>query len=99
MKKIRLIVTFYYNFLLVSSVITYCCFDIFRRYGVVTFSSLFWFKIFTLGIIYYFISSYKHKELYYYQNLGLSKKVLFIVTFSFDFILFLTILYLLYRSQ
>lgn len=99
MKKIKPMFTFYRNFLFVSSVITCCCFWIFRDFGVVTFSSLFWFKVFTLGIIFFFINSYKAKEFYYYQNLGLSKKVLFASTFSFDFIVFLFVLYLTDMSR
>jgi hypothetical protein len=44
-----------------------------------------------LFIIYNFIRSYKSKEFYYYQNLGLSKKFLWISTLSFDILLYLVV--------
>lgn len=98
MKKLRLILTFYNNYLFVCSIITLCCVKIFSDYGVVTFSSLFWFKVFTIGIIGYFTHEYKAKEFYYYQNLGLSKRVLFVTTLGFDFFVFLMVLYLMYKN-
>lgn len=54
-----------------------------------------WFKILTLGIGGYFISSYKRKEFYYYQNLGMPKMFLWICKFSFDLTLFLALLFLM----
>ncbi|HBZ26324.1 MAG TPA: hypothetical protein DEO54_08860 [Rikenellaceae bacterium] len=60
--------------------------------GINIFTALFWFKIITLGIIVYFINNYKRNEFYYYKNLGLSKKVLWISSLTFDFILFLTLI-------
>ena len=59
------------------------------KYGFSAFFGLFWLKIVTLGLTYYFINNYKSKEYYYYQNLGLSKVFLWAVTLSFDFSLFI----------
>ncbi len=70
-KKIRIIWTFYQSFLILSLIITGSCISIFWKYGFAVFSQLFWFKIITLGLTYYFINSYKNKEYYYYQNLGI----------------------------
>jgi len=50
---------------------------------------LFWFKAVTLGLTYYFINEYKSKEYYYYQNLGVSKSLLWAATLIFDFALFI----------
>lgn len=51
--------------------------------------AIFWFKVFSLGIIFYFINSYKGKEIYYYKNLGVSKYKLWIPILIFDFSIFL----------
>lgn len=48
-----------------------------------------WFKVITMAIIVYYINTYKRKEFYYYQNLGLSKKLLWTYTLGLDFLLFL----------
>jgi len=53
---------------------------------------LFWFKIITLAIIIYSATVYKEQELYYYQNLGISKLRLIISISSFDFALWLTLM-------
>lgn len=50
---------------------------------------VFWFKVLTLGVISYVNSVYKEKELYYYQNLGVSKSVLLASTMLLDFVLFI----------
>jgi len=88
-KTIRLILTFYKNFLLASLIITAGCVCIFWKYGFTTFLVLFWFKVATLALIYYFINNYKSKEYYYYQNLGISKVLLWAFTLTFDFTLFI----------
>lgn len=53
---------------------------------------LFWFKILTLAITIYSINVYKRNEFYYYKNLGLSKRMLWLPILIFDFLLFLTAL-------
>ena len=91
-KTIRLIWTFYKNFLLLSLLITLTCVALFWEYGFGIFSALFWLKSGSLALTYFFIDSYKAKEYYYYQNLGVSKTVLWTSTILFDFMLFLLII-------
>lgn len=88
-KTIRLIWTFYKYFFLASIIITTCCLGIFFKYGFTTFFALFWFKAGTLGLIYYFINNYKSREYCYYQNLGVSKILLWTFSLTFDFALFI----------
>ncbi len=88
-KRIKLIYTFYSSFILLSTIITISCLTTFWKNGFGIFAGLFWFKIITLAIIFHFINGYKSKEFYYYQNLGISKNLLFTTTFIFDFSLFL----------
>lgn len=96
---IRLTWTFYRNFLLLSAIITALCIRAFWIYGFASFFGIFWCKVLTLGLTYYFVNTYKKKEYYYYQNLGVAKTLLWVVTLSFDFILFLLLLIFTYHLQ
>jgi len=98
-KDIRLILTFYKSFLLATLVITACCIQIFWKYGIETFFVLFWFKVFTLIVIFYFIRKLKSKEFYYYQNLGVSKLISWTTTLVFDFSLFIFSLVITYKFK
>jgi hypothetical protein len=91
-KSCRLIWTFYRSFFFTSLVVDVCCIHFFLKYGYSVFNALFWFKLITLGLIFYYVNDYKKKEFFYYQNLGLSKQRLWIITLTFDFILFLILL-------
>jgi hypothetical protein len=62
--------------------------------GIKTFAALFWFKIISFGLIIYFINDYKRDEFFYYKNLGASKPFLWISALLFDFILFISLLFL-----
>lgn len=99
LKIIRLIWTFYKSFCFLSLIINASCIIIFWKYGYSVFAGVFWLKIATLGLTYYFIHSYKNKEYYYYQNLGISKVLLWVVTFSFDFTLFIFLIILTYKLR
>jgi hypothetical protein len=94
MRTIRLLFTFYKLYAATSIIISLACFYSIYKYelGISSFSAFFWFKIITLGLIYYYIHSYKNNEFYYYKNLGLTKKQLWISTLIFDFIIFLVLL-------
>jgi hypothetical protein len=60
---------------------------------------LFWFKIATLGLTFYYINGYKNREYYYYQNLGVSRLLLWASTIVFDFALFLFLIIQTYRFK
>jgi len=98
-KTIRLIWTFYRSFALVSLLITMSCVKVIWETGFGWFGLLFWGKLATLGLLFYFINSYKHKEYYYYQNLGVSKVQLWASTLLFDFCLFLFLTVLAYKLK
>jgi CDP-diglyceride synthetase len=91
--------TFYRSFLLFSFGVTVSCLSLFWENGTSIFMVLFWCKIATLGLTYYFIDSYKRKEYYYYLNLGISKVMLWTVTLCFDFALFLFLIILIYQFR
>jgi hypothetical protein len=68
---------------------TAICLFIFREYGYPIFAVVLWLKLGTLFLTYQFVRSYKRKEFYYYQNLGVSKTFLWVSTLSFDLLLYL----------
>ena len=92
MRTLRLIGTFYKSYMIASSIITISCMNLIYVYGISIVTVLFWFKLITLGIIVYYINSYKKNEFYYYQNLGLSRLFLWISTIIFDVLLFVILL-------
>ncbi len=92
MKTIRLILTFYKSFAFLSFLITFICLGLlygFGTNGVYMIQVLFWFKIFTLAVIVYSTNVYKKNEIYYYKNLGISRRMLWIPILIFDFLFFL----------
>ena len=93
-RTLRLIINFYTSFALVSWIITIVSVIIIYTNGIRVFIFLFWIKIISFGLIFYYINEYKKFEFYYYKNLGLSKRFLWITIFSFELILFITLLLL-----
>jgi len=88
MTMFRSILTFYRSFAFVSYLITFACMFIIYTYGIKTYTTLFWFKLITLGLIFFYLKKYSQRDFYYYKNLGVSKKVLWISTLCFDFTMF-----------
>ena len=97
--SIRLIVTFYNSFIIPSSLISLLSAAIFRISGWSFFVVIFWFKLISMAFIITFINSYRKKEFFYYQNLGLSKLALWTVSLVFDFVLFLALLIIAYQLR
>jgi hypothetical protein len=91
-KKIKLIWTFYKNFLFLSMLVTLICVGLSWEYGYGIFNTLFWLKTGTLVLTYFFINSYKSREYYYFQNLGISRTLLWASAMLFDFTLYLLLI-------
>lgn len=88
LKTTRLILTFYSSFCVAAIVLTAAGGALFYKYKIEMFSIVFWFKVATNALIWYCVNNFKANEFYYYQNLGISKKWLWILTLSLDFLLF-----------
>ncbi len=86
---LRSFLTFYRSFFALSFLINIFCIAIIIKSDFNLFSLMFWYRAGVMAIIFYFINDYKHKEFYYYQNLGISKRFLWVSTFSVDILLFL----------
>jgi len=80
-------------------VINVACLSILYRWGIGTFTALFWFKITSLVMAYYLIGESRSRELNYYKNLGLSKQQLWAATLSFDFTIFLIVMLTILTSR
>ena len=96
-KKIRLLRAFYSSFALFSLVITLTCVIIAFYSGGKSFMLLTWLKLGVSGLIYFFQNDEMRHEYYYYKNLGLGKKSLWIGSLGFDFFLFLILMILTFQ--
>jgi len=92
MRVLKLILSFYKSFAFLSLLITLSSVSIAFANGFGVFAILFWFKILTLGLIFYYINNYKRAEFYYFKNLGISKLKLWVSTLLFDIVLFIALL-------
>jgi len=89
MRTIKLITRFYGGIFLANFLVTLSCVFMMQHAGHDAPQLLpvfFWYKIITIGLIFYTAIHYKKNELYYYQNLGISKRRLIISTSIFDFL-------------
>jgi hypothetical protein len=94
LKKVGLIWSFYKSFIFLSLIVTACCVVLFWEYHFNIFPILFWLKVATLGITFVYINSFKTNEHYYYQNLGVSKTLLWSGSLIFDFSVFILLIFI-----
>jgi hypothetical protein len=99
MRTLKLITRFYSGIFLANFLVTLGCVYLmwlFNAHAIEIMGVLFWFKIITIAIMFYGSIYYKKNELYYYQNLGVSKIMLGISTSVFDFLLWLSLIIIVY---
>lgn len=92
MRHLRLILTFYKSFFVLSFIVTLACLYIVHVHGLKALASLLGLKLLTFGLIYLYITSYKRRDFFYYQNLGMPKKKLWFSSLTLDIILFLVLM-------
>jgi len=99
MKKIKLFFTFYKSFCLVSIFISLvCAYSLFKLMGKIPiYSFLFWFKIISSALIFFYIKEYKSKEFYFYKNFGISKIALWIFSFIVDFTIYFVVIIIAFK--
>lgn len=97
LKTFRLAWAFYKSYALFSMFITLFCIRIVYSYGLQVFTSVFWGKVITSAIAWYFVNESKRNEFYYYRNLGISPARLWILTLIFDFVCFLSLVIITYK--
>ena len=81
--------SFYSSFAFAGFLLTAACLGTLYTTGIAMFTFLFWIKAGTMWIIYYFVDHHKRKEYYYYDNLGISKRALWIPALALDFLVFI----------
>src|SRR3546814_16656291 len=95
MKAIRSLASFYLGFLPAAWLLTLICIGSFHWlypvYGWGPFMYFFWFKVLSMGLVWYATNQYRRQTSYYYFNLGYSKAFLWTVTLCLDFVLFIII--------
>ncbi len=99
MRTLKLITRFYSGIFLVNFLVTLGCVYLmwlYSAHAIEIIGMLFWFKIITIAIMFYGSIYYKKEELYYYQNLGVSKTKLGVTTSVFDFLLWLSLIIIVY---
>lgn len=88
MRTLRLLFTFYRSFAFFSFLITFSCLSILYTWGISTVVVLFWFKMVTEFLIFYYINNFRKEYYYYHKNLGLSKRKMWISTIILDVFVF-----------
>jgi hypothetical protein len=94
MKNVYLYLLFYKSFAAASIAVSIGAVSIVYVYGIGTFLPIFWFKVFTLLCILYANHKYKSNEYYFFLNLGIPKRNLWIFSGVFDMIVFTALLIL-----
>lgn len=98
-RNLRLLWTFYRNHFWADMLLSAIGLWTLHNWGLVAFEAVFWFKIISYGIIYYFVNSLRKNEYYYYSNLGFRKSTLWAITLSVDFVLYITLIILTYQFR
>jgi hypothetical protein len=95
MRSLKLITRFYGGIFLANFLVSLSCVYLLRLYGRNAYEIimiLFWYKVITIALIFYTAIFYRKNELYYYQNLGISKTQLIAFTSVVDFLLWLVLI-------
>ncbi|MES2109480.1 MAG: hypothetical protein V4577_12060 [Bacteroidota bacterium] len=92
MRTIKLITRFYGSVFLANFLVTLSCIYLLAmagKNGQALVFVFFWYKTISMMMIFYTAIHYKKNELYYYQNLGITKLRLILATSAFDFFVWL----------
>jgi len=91
-RGIRIVLTFYSSYFIASLIISLICASMVFTAGLNSLSGVLLIKAVSLIIIYFYITAYKRKEYYYYQNLGLSKNRIWTLSIFADTLLFIMLM-------
>lgn len=98
-RKTGILFTFYRYFMWVSLLMNAGCAYFLWKNGMSAYATLFWLKIFSMGASLYLVNDFRKQEYFYFYNFGLSKKMLWITTLSFDLVLFFVFIILAYQLR
>jgi hypothetical protein len=100
MQALTLIRRFYSGFFFANFLITLSCLGLLFCYGGkahLILSVLIWYKVISMIAILGMVLNHKKKELYYYQNLGISRLKLSLTTSTADLVFFFMIFFTTYH--
>jgi hypothetical protein len=86
--RLRNLLSFYLSFAFPNLLITLACIYMLNVLGMEAFVMVHPFKYVTLLIMWSYINTYKKAEFFYYQNLGMSKRFLWICCIGIDLLIF-----------
>src|ERR1700744_74826 len=95
MRTFKLIARFYRGFFLadfLATLVLVCAIAIHHDMATKLIGPFFWCKIISIAVVAYAAITYRKKELYYYQNLGITKWQLIIVTSVLDFLIWVALM-------
>jgi len=90
MRTIKLITRFYGGIFVMNFLVTLSCVYLIKHFGRLAYEIviwLFWYKIISMMTFFYTSVYYRKRELYYYQNLGVSSRMLVTTTSIVDFLI------------
>ena len=92
--RLKLIAGFYKNFFFASWLISLTCAYLLMEIGVPALFYLFWFRVITWGLIYYYVRDYKKRDFYFYDNLGIGRRTLWSASMLCEALLFILFIFL-----
>lgn len=95
MKKVKLGLRFSKHYWPLNLITTVCCGNLIRNYGLSSLSAALALKFIIYFIIVVHCNTYRKADIYYYRNFGISRTMLFAIGYTFDFLVFLTLIYFL----
>lgn len=96
MQKIKLLAIFYRNYVLPSLLVTGGCCWVFMSHGPATLSYLFPFKVLTYAPFAFLVHERRKETYFFYANLGLGRRALYLGTMAPDLVFFILLLTTLY---
>jgi hypothetical protein len=100
MRTLKLITRFYTDIFVVNFLITLSCVYLIRYFGANAWEiviPLFWYKAISVAAVFYTTVYYHKKELYYYQNLGVSATLLVIATSAVELLLWVAFIIIQFK--
>lgn len=92
--KISLYLSFVKPFYAASLLLTSVCVWLGLKFGMSIFGVLFYFKVFSMSLVFYVADVYSSRKYYYYYNLGFSKRGLWLPVVITDVAIFLIVVLL-----
>lgn len=86
-------VLFFYKSVCPASLnISLLCLYVFAAHGPASLKAILWFKVITFGVIVFHVENTRKQAFWYFYNLGLTRKILWVGVVFIDFSIFFSLL-------